>query len=642
MNDLNTIRKLQVDYRPDIDGLRAIAVLAVVGYHAFPYFFTGGFIGVDVFFVISGFLITKIIKSKLDKNAFSVVDFYKSRIVRIFPALIVMLAAVYIFGYLSMHPNEFRRLGWHILGSATFIANFILPDNKIDNYFGEFSSEKPLLNLWSLGVEGQFYLIYPIFIYLAWKRKINFVTYMYIGASLSFGMMTHFKSDNIFYYSPGARFFELLSGCILAINDSTSRSASSNSFKSIAGVLLIILSVFLIHKKQSLMAWALVMPIVGSVLIISSGPSTWINQTLLSNRIAVWFGIISYPLYLWHWPILAFQKILVGDTPSKTARLLACIISIFLAWLTYRYVEIPIRYRGLILHRTRFLLIAMFFLSLIGYITYSHDGIPSRNPTRIVYPGELGTDDVFLHFMKIGEPCKPKHLYDNSEKLSISARELTLNRCFQSINKPIRVALIGDSHAEHLFIGFAENDKLPGVVYFTRPGFPPVSDRTYSDIFRHLFYSPEIEYVVLSSLWSLPTPWREKKFEVDLQTAIDYLIMARKKIIILEDTPKFSIHPVNCKLSRNIFPSSLCNEHKIGSISDHHNKYIKSMKTVVKNNSSVQFIETIKHFCNAENCSMTANNQLLFYDEHHLNINGSRFLLDKIIGELPCGLRICK
>jgi peptidoglycan/LPS O-acetylase OafA/YrhL len=179
---------LHPKYRPDIDGLRAIAVLSVIAFHAFPNWAVGGFTGVDIFFVISGYLISTIIFDNLDKGTFSFGDFYGRRIKRIFPALLTVLITCYLFGWLTLLADEFKQLGKHLVAGAGFVSNLVLWSEA--GYFDNSAETKPLLHLWSLGIEEQFYLIWPILLWLGYKRKFNLLTLTLIlaAASLYFNM----------------------------------------------------------------------------------------------------------------------------------------------------------------------------------------------------------------------------------------------------------------------------------------------------------------------------------------------------------------------------------------------------------------------------------------------------------------------
>lgn len=214
-------------YRPDIDGLRAIAVLSVVIFHAFPNLLKGGFIGVDIFFVISGFLISTIILNGLEKDSFSFVEFYSRRIKRIFPALLLVLIASFVLGWFVLLADEYKQLGKHIAGGAGFVSNFVLW--KESGYFDNTSETKPLLHLWSLGIEEQFYIVWPLLLWFVWKQRLNPLTITLIVMLSSFILnISTVQSDAVAaFYSPQTRFWELLTGSILAyvtLNQSINQS----------------------------------------------------------------------------------------------------------------------------------------------------------------------------------------------------------------------------------------------------------------------------------------------------------------------------------------------------------------------------------------------------------------------------------
>ena len=220
----------RIAYRPDIDGLRAVAVLLVVGYHAFPYWLNGGFIGVDIFFVISGFLISSIIFQDLGAGSFRFTDFYGRRIRRIFPALIIVVAACLVAGWFVLLAGEYEQLGKHVAGGAGFIANFLLWNES--NYFDNAAETKPLLHLWSLGVEEQFYIIWPLLLWLAWKRNFNARTMTAFIVIMSFALtIAQARTDMVAaFYSPATRFWESLCGALLA-NPNWNRSAGWTSVR---------------------------------------------------------------------------------------------------------------------------------------------------------------------------------------------------------------------------------------------------------------------------------------------------------------------------------------------------------------------------------------------------------------------------
>jgi len=357
-------------YRPDIDGLRAIAVLAVVAFHAFPSWFKGGFIGVDVFFVISGYLISTVIFENLDKETFSFSEFYARRIKRIFPALIIVLIACLVFGWFALLADEYNQLGKHVAAGAGFISNIVFWNES--GYFDNVSDTKPLLHLWSLGIEEQFYIVWPFLLWFAWKRNFNILTITVLVCIASFVLnIKGIKQDVVAtFYSPETRFWELLSGSLLAwvtlykkdaytnlrnkidgylisIIYREKQEADGNTLSNVLsffGLLLLSYGFWQINKELSFPGKLALVPVLGSVLIITAGTKTWINRTILSNKIAIWFGLISFPLYLWHWPILSFGRIIYNEVPTIRFKLIAVFVSVLFSWFTVQVIEKPFRF----------------------------------------------------------------------------------------------------------------------------------------------------------------------------------------------------------------------------------------------------------------------------------------------------------
>lgn len=386
-------------YRPDIDGLRAVAVLAVVFFHAFPDLMPGGFVGVDVFFVISGFLISGIIFTALERGNFSFRDFYARRIRRIFPALILVLVTVYGAGWFLLYADRFAELGKHTAGGAGFIANFVLWREA--GYFDGASDTKPLLHLWSLGVEEQFYLIWPLVAWLAWKRRFDLLALTLV---VFLGSM-YFNFDRIrrdligTFYAPHTRFWELMTGAVLAhlaalpsrtritrwLHDQFERIVSTSSARntmSVAGLALIAISVIVIDQSRHFPGRWAVLPVAGSALLIAAGPGAVINRSVLSQPLVVGIGLISYPLYLWHWPMLSLLRLTEGDTPPVATRLIAVLAAVVLSWLTYAIIERPIRFGPRRRATVGALCVLLAAVGLAGYYTYQADGLWARAINR--------------------------------------------------------------------------------------------------------------------------------------------------------------------------------------------------------------------------------------------------------------------
>ena len=475
-------------YRPDIDGLRAVAVLSVVVFHAFPNLLKGGFIGVDVFFVISGYLISTIIYQNLDKGTFRFTDFYSRRIKRIFPALLLVLAGVYLLGWWALLSDEFKQLGKHIASGASFISNIVLW--RESGYFDNSADTKPLLHLWSLGVEEQFYIVYPLLLWGAWKNKINLLKLTVFLAALSFYLnITGIKKDSVgTFLLSQTRFWELMCGSLLAwlmaykkdlISQLTpilkKRDLVSKYFNfdewdqnklanaaSILGFLLLLYGFFGIDSGRRFPGGLALIPVLSATLIIAAGQRAWVNREILSRRLAVWFGLISFPLYLWHWPMLSFARIIESETPSPQIRIVLVALSVFFAWLTYRFVERPIRSEAYGKSKVAVLVALMCITGWVGYWTFRSDGFEMRNSVKgfVNNKNELVRtpmkDEACLNYVGIKEPLFPY--------------------CrFMNVGGSETIAVIGDSHAHVAFPGIAEvlKEKGKNTVLLANSACPP-------------------------------------------------------------------------------------------------------------------------------------------------------------------------
>src|ERR1700731_4289922 len=285
-------------YRPDIDGLRAIAVMLVMNFHAFPEAMPGGFIGVDIFFVISGFLITGIIARELEQKRFSLLAFYQRRIRRIFPALIVVLCTTLVLGWLWMLPAAYAQLSADGFSSAAFFANIALLLQS--GYFDIESAKKPLLHLWSLGIEEQFYLFWPLILMLAARLRLSILaTACVIGlASFVLNVAMIGLDPVATFYLPFTWAWELLAGAQLACNWSRlSQTGPANNWRAGIGLLLIALAAAVLDTKSAFPGWWAILPVAGAALLLSA-PTAWWCRIVLASRPLVWLGVISFSLCL--------------------------------------------------------------------------------------------------------------------------------------------------------------------------------------------------------------------------------------------------------------------------------------------------------------------------------------------------------
>jgi peptidoglycan/LPS O-acetylase OafA/YrhL len=347
MAQLSSQNARSLPYRPDIDGLRALAVTAVVLYHFFPTLLPGGFIGVDVFFVISGYLISSIILSQLQTGKFRFAVFYSHRAWRLFPALILTLSVTLVYGLFRLQIDELVQLLKHALGSALFVSNFIFL--KESGYFDSAAEAKPLLHMWSLSIEEQFYLLWPLILFFIYKKKRFLPLCLFLLFVGSFWLcVRQMKIDPITaFYLPYTRFWELLAGAALAMRQQLNHRLESESrfsnLQSILGITLLSSGFWGISQNTIFPGWWALLPVVGSTLLISAGQHATINRIILSRPIVVGIGLISYPLYLWHVPLLAYLNIETSHSHSSLIRVSLLFASVVLAVLTYRFVERPMR-----------------------------------------------------------------------------------------------------------------------------------------------------------------------------------------------------------------------------------------------------------------------------------------------------------
>jgi peptidoglycan/LPS O-acetylase OafA/YrhL len=358
-------------YRPDIDGLRAVAILAVVLFHAFPKIMPGGFIGVDIFFVISGFLISTIIFSSLERDRFSLSEFYARRIRRIFPALILVLVSCLVLGWFVLSSDQYKQLGKHAAAGAGFIQNFVLLSES--GNFSNTAKIKLLVHLWSLAIEEQFYIFWPLLLLFVWKRHYNFLRVTALIAAISFAVNIYLIQTGQLkaaFMLPFSRFWELMLGSVLAyiVLHRPQFIEKHKDAQSFLGFALIIAGLLLLNKGRDFPGWWALLPTLGAYFIISASPASWLNEKLLSSKLMVWIGLISYPLYLWHWPIFMIENILFSEQHIAN-RIVSIAIAVLLAWLTYKFLEMSIRVMGKSL-RVTFILLGL-LVSVAGFGLYS-------------------------------------------------------------------------------------------------------------------------------------------------------------------------------------------------------------------------------------------------------------------------------
>lgn len=427
-------------YRADIDGLRAVAIISVIIFHAFPSATPGGFIGVDIFFIISGFLISTITFSSLERNAFSLVDFYVRRIKRIFPALIIVMICTLIFGWFFLFTDEYSQLGKHTAAGAGFIQNFAVW--RESGYFDSAAEAKPLLHLWSLAVEEQFYIFWPLLLAFVWQRKWSFLKVTSTIAVISFVANIYLirKDPTAAFFLPISRFWELMIGGALAYIASHYPTLldKHKNIQSALGFSLIAAGLLFINKGRDFPGWWAFLPTIGAFFIISAGGSAYLNKHILSSKPMVWVGLISYPLYLWHWPVLSYIHIINDGKSSRLTLAAAILASTLLAWLTHKFVEQKIRDGIFRENITSFLSASMGLIFLIGCcIWYIKPDVRIDSPdvsrihrleSNYTYPNGLSKT-----------PDSPEYVYEINSAAKDTSLFIGDSHAFQYANKVIQL-----------------------------------------------------------------------------------------------------------------------------------------------------------------------------------------------------------
>jgi peptidoglycan/LPS O-acetylase OafA/YrhL len=453
-------------YRADIDGLRAIAVCTVLGFHAFPRHMPGGFIGVDVFFVISGYLITSLITGQLERNNFSILEFYGRRVRRILPALVLVLAASLALGWFVLLADEYRQLGKHAMGGAAFVSNFVLWSES--GYFDSLAETKPLLHLWSLAIEEQFYLVWPALLILFHRRFGGFLPLIVLALTLSFAINIHLvaREPAGAFYSPAARAWELMLGALLASDriGSGRQPAALINAASTLGAALLVAGLFLIDRTRQFPGWWALLPTVGTFLLIWAGPAAWLNRKVLAHPGCVFVGLISYPLYLWHWPLLTFARIVDSTVPPREVRLAILGLSFVAAWATWRLIERPVR-RSRIGRRSALALLTLLMTTgVVGYVVRAHGGYPGsgfRDPERQAFldyfEHEYATRIDLTEAMHLACDYYDLARYREGRATRLPRLAITEDCTKRDPALPKAVLLWGDSHAQQFYYGLKRN-----------------------------------------------------------------------------------------------------------------------------------------------------------------------------------------
>jgi peptidoglycan/LPS O-acetylase OafA/YrhL len=648
-SNFNRIEAVGGHYRPDIDGLRAVAVLPVVFYHYSVPPFSGGFVGVDVFFVISGYLITGLIWNEIRAGSFSLLDFYERRVRRIFPALFAMLAVTTLASAFLLFPHTLLRFAISLLATAGFVSNFHFWGEA--GYWAADSVDKPLLHTWSLAVEEQFYLLFPGLLYLL--RTVSSQRMVWVlGGMLLISMAisvvgVYFAPISTFYLLP-ARFWELLIGGVLAVGRfPVPTSNLARNALSVIGLLLIAWAVFTLTPSSLFPGANAIPPCLGTALIIyaGSGEPIAINN-LLAARWVVFIGLISYSLYLWHWPIYVLAEALLPGSLNAGETALAIAASFVLAVLSWQYVEKPFRGRSSPISRKALFItagsaIAVAVLASVG-LTAAR-GLPQRfdAATRTIL---AEVDDY--------EPLRSRCFDLSPQKVAKGAV------CKIGANKAAPSFLLwGDSHADALMpaiedaalkqnkTGFVAAHghcaPLVGITFLDR------KCRPFNDAAMKIALGSGIDTVVLDALWASPAgevpivmtnlnaedqsklaPKNGEEraaFSAALLRTVKMLTAAQKKVILVGPVPEFR-RPVPVDLAK----MRVWGGHwEIAPTRDMYlarEAFVFSVFQMAAKNPGVTIVRADRILCPGDRCLTMVNGRPLYRDTSHLSVFGSHLL----------------
>lgn len=637
-------------YRPDLDGLRAVAVLSTMAFHAFPATVSGGFIGVDIFYVISGFLITTILLKST-----SLASFYGSRIRRIFPSMVVVMLASLTFGWFALLPDEYAQLGKHTAASAAFLTNMVLADES--GYFDGAAITKPLLHLWSLGVEIQFYLLWPLLLIGLLRIRRDLYASMALLGLTSFGaslLLMRYDAIDAFYL-PYARFWELWIGALLACPRMTVPVRVQHGC-SLLGAGLITLGLATV-SQHNFPGWPALLPVLGAACIIVAGPQAVVNR-MLAKPLMVWLGLISFPLYLWHWPMLSFAHIIVGDSLPVSVRFVLLLAAVPLAWLTYRLLEIRIRHGGQRQQKVLALLLLMGLCGLAGFGIYDKLGLPQRYPIRTMVEQFEQTQFPPLH---------------SNHEWYCDRPELQGVYCFQDRGATPTAVVVGDSHAPRIYAGlktlYAERGKALGMLadnscppFFgliskmyanevekrclnttTRALEVLLADSTVQEVIlvnRGALYTSQQGFGEIAkdhfATWTLqlhnaPDLSNMDAYSHALTDTLTRFTQAGKQVTYVHNVPELGFDIKSCMGIRPLRTQSRnpCGVSKAEFLA-RHKQHRAMVNAVLSQFPEVRAIDPAQALCDEEYCYGMREGKLLYEDDDHLSLLGSHYVIQQL------------
>lgn len=634
----------KINYRSDIDGLRALAVISVILFHISPNLLTGGFLGVDIFFVISGYLITGILIKDVVKNKkIDWLGFYKRRVLRIFPALLSVVTITLIVSYLILTPDDFIHLSASALASLFSMANIFFYMFVDTGYFAADTAELPLLHLWSLGVEEQFYIIWPFIVFALLtflvKRRYILSTISLISAlSLLAAQLLLFSDFSLSYYMLPTRAWELMFGGWLAFwvidRDKINSNAANKLY--ISGLFMVVISLLMIGEHDLIPGVGALPAVLGATLMIAGGQSANnVLKKVISHKWAVAIGLISYSAYLIHWPILALLKYSFHEMTLLTGTLVFILI-MCLASINYHFIETPFRKSNL---SNRKVFSYYFFIPVGSIASFCLIAIFAiKMQLNFIYPWDK---------YKLVTDTQPAYKYSyNCQYSQFNLTEFTESRCVYPEKSKANVLLIGDSNAAH-FVGmlreFSDDQAVPfrNATQSSCPAllttkklswvdrqFQEACQRYRTELIESI---PLYDNIIVAGDWTDYDYLAKDEFRTLFRESVSEMSKQVSRVVLIGKIPTFKNYSVNCE-KRSLKLNLNCNSSRFDTIEklQHHdvNGFIKNIATEFDN---VDYFDILPVLCTDNICSPFIGNNPVYYDAGHLSMMGSHKVGSTII-----------
>ncbi len=637
-------------YRPEIDGLRSIAVLAVIFYHARLAPFTGGYVGVDVFFVISGYLIAGIIHREVSGGRFTFFGFYERRARRIFPALFFIAALCIVPSLILQTPKQFKDFAQSLIAVSTFVSNYFFYFKT--GYFGTNAEEIPLLHAWSLSVEEQFYVLFPIVLLVIERfarKRLGIVLGVLWIASFAWCVHTETIDPQYNFFSATSRAWELLSGALLAIKFDAMAwrrrvTEIGANLLSLLGIALVLGSVFLLDQSTPFPGFYALAPIGGTVLLIGFAvPSTWVGR-VLASAVPVFIGQLSYSAYLWHQPLFAYARLASVDRPPAAVMLALIAVTIGLAYLSWRFIEQPFRKRSNFSRRTIFAASAVVSAAIVAFGAYGH--------LAKGFPGRFSVEQTAIAATATTSPLRDTCHTEGVNYL----RPASACRYF---GKTVHWAVMGDSHVVELAYALAQDLKAKneGVLHLSSSGCPPAllfesntpgctawtkeavayleSRRDITQVIlvyhhsAHLFGAMTNTYPTLPDehpafLNGEPAPQARDVYWQSFEALIRRLLAAGKRVYVLDPYPELPRH-VEWYIYRRE-PAGTSRQNSFGPDLDvyrRRNAFILAKLDTLKWDGNLVRVPSSDAFCEGKLCYAVRNGVSLYFDDNHPSLSGA-------------------